>query len=260
MLSVLVIIALVMCCVPLALAARRIGAPDPVVLLLGGAALAFIPSLPQIRIEPEIVFTVLLPPILYQATLHLPWPELRENLRPILILAVGLVLATMLAVGFVVHWMIATLPLAAAMVLGAILAATDPTAAIAVMRRLGAPRRVVTIVEGESLVNDATALVLFTLAVQAVSTGAFSIPTAVVQFVFVSTGGVLVGLVVATLFEGVRIMLRDAELEAVWGVMLPFCAYLAGDAAHTSGIMAVLAAGLFSRLAPLRKCWARARA
>lgn len=244
MLSVYIIIALIMGCVPLALTARRLGLPDPVTLVLGGAALAFIPELPEIRIAPEIVFTVLLPPILYQAALHLPWSEFRESLRPILFLAVGLVVATMGAIGVVAHWLIPTLPLAAAMVLGAILAATDPTAAIAVMRKLHAPRRIVTIVEGESIVNDATALVLFTLAVQVVSTGHFSIPSAVVQFIFVSTGGVLVGLVVAVLFELVHTALEEAELEAVWGIMLPFAAYLAADSLHTSGIMAVLAAGM----------------
>jgi len=117
------------------------GLPDPVALVIGGAALAFIPQLPEIRIAPEIVFTVLLPPILYQAALHLPWAEFRESLRPILILAIGLVLATMAAVGFAAHWLIPALPLGAAMVLGAILAATDPTAAIAVMRNLRTRRR-----------------------------------------------------------------------------------------------------------------------
>jgi Na+/H+ antiporter len=245
MLSVHIIIALIMGCVPLAWVARRMGLPDPVTLVLGGAALAFIPGLPQIGIAPEIVFTVLLPPILYQAALHLPWAEFRESLRPILFLAVGLVLATMAAIGAVAHWLIPALPLAAAMTLGAILAATDPTAAIAVMRKLGAPRRVVTIVEGESIVNDATALVLFTLAVHAVSTDAFSIPAAVAQFVFVAAGGALVGLVVAVLFEVAHGMLGDTELEAIWGIMLPFAAYLAADSVQTSGIMAVLAAGMF---------------
>jgi monovalent cation/hydrogen antiporter len=245
MLSIHIIIALVMGCAPLAWIARRLRLPDPVALVLGGAALAFIPGLPQIGIAPEIVFTVLLPPILYQGALHLPWGEFRESLRPILILAVGLVVATMAAIGLIAHWLIPSLPLAAAMVLGAILAATDPTAAIAVMRKLGAPRRVVTLVEGESIVNDATALVLFTLAIQAISTGAFSIPTAVVQFFFVAAGGALVGLVVAFLFEVVHGWLADSELEAIWGAMIPFAAYLTADALHVSGIMAVLAAGMF---------------
>lgn len=245
MLSIHVIIALMMGCAPLAWIARRLGLPDPVALVLGGAALALAPGLPQIGIAPEIVFTVLLPPILYQAALHLPWGEFRESLRPILILAIGLVVATMAAVGLLAHWLIPSLPLGAAMTLGAILAATDPTAAIAIMRRLGAPRRVVTLVEGESIVNDATALVLFTLAVQAIATGSFSIPAAVVQFLFVAAGGALVGLVVAALFELVHGLLRDSDLEAIWGVILPFAAYLAADSVHTSGIMAVLAAGLF---------------
>jgi monovalent cation/hydrogen antiporter len=244
MLSVSLIIGLVMACVPLAWVARRLGLPDPVLLVLGGAALAFAPNLPEIRIAPEIVFTVLLPPILYQAALHLPWAEFRESLRPILILAIGLVLATMAAVGEVAHWLIPALPLSVAMTLGAILAATDPTAAIAIMQKLQAPRRVVTLVEGESIVNDATALVLFTIAVQATSSGSFSIPSAAVQFVFVSAGGVLVGLVVAALFELVHLLLKDSDLEAIWGILLPFAVYLAADFVHTSGIMAVLAAGL----------------
>jgi monovalent cation/hydrogen antiporter len=245
MLSIHVIIALIMGCAPLAWIARRLGLPDPVALVLGGAALALIPGLPRIGIAPEIVFTVLLPPILYQAALHLPWGEFRESLRPILILAIGLVAATMAAIGLIAHWLIPSLPLGAAMTLGAILAATDPTAAIAIMRKLGAPRRVVTLVEGESIVNDATALVLFTLAIQAVSTGSFSIPAAIVQFFFVAAGGALVGLVVAALFELVHGFLEDSELEAVWGIILPFAAYLSADFVHTSGILAVLAAGMF---------------
>ena len=142
MLASHVIIALIMGCAPLAWIARRLGLPDPVMLVLGGAALALIPGLPQVGIAPEIVFTVLLPPILYQAALHLPWGEVRESLRPILILAIGLVAATMAAIGLIAHWLIPSLPLAAAMTLGAILAATDPTAAIAIMRRLGAPRSI----------------------------------------------------------------------------------------------------------------------
>src|SRR5471032_1961014 len=150
----------------------------------------------------------------------------------------------MAAVGEVAHWLIPALPLSAAMTLGAILAATDPTAAIAIMQKLQAPRRVVTLVEGESIVNDATALVLFTIAVQATSTGSFSIPSAATQFVFVSAGGVLVGLVVAALFELVHSLLKDSDLEAIWGILLPFAVYLAADFVHTSGIMAVLAAGL----------------
>jgi Na+/H+ antiporter len=245
MLSLHIIIALVMACVPLAFIARRLGLPDPVLLIIGGAALAFIPQLPQIRIAPEIVFTVLLPPILYQAALHLPWTEFRESLRPILILAIGLVLATMAAVGAIAHWLIPALPWAAAMVLGAILAATDPTAAIAIMQKLRAPRRVVTVVEGESIVNDATALVLFTLALHAISASEFSLSQAIVQFVFVSAGGVLIGLVIAVAFEFIHSLLRDSELEAIWGIMLPFAAYLGADSLHTSGIMAVLAAGMF---------------
>ena len=151
----------------------------------------------------------------------------------------------MAATGAIAHWLIPALPWTAAMVLGAILAATDPTAAIAIMQKLRAPRRVVTVVEGESIVNDATALVLFTLALHAVSAGEFSLSQALIQFVFVSSGGVLVGLVVAALFEFVHGLLKDSELEAIWGIMLPFAAYLGADSLHTSGIMAVLAAGMF---------------
>ena len=231
MLSIHVIIALMMGCAPLAWIARRLGLPDPVALVLGGAALALAPGLPQIGIAPEIVFTVLLPPILYQAALHLPWGEFRESLRPILILAIGLVVATMAAVGLLAHWLIPSLPLGAAMTLGAILAATDPTAAIAIMRRLGAPRRVVTLVEGESIVNDATALVLFTLAVQAIATGSSSIPGGGGPVPLRLGRRRLVGLVVAALFELVHGLLADSDLEAIWGVILPFAAYLAADSA-----------------------------
>src|SRR6266705_586294 len=157
----------------LALLARKIPVPYPILLVLGGLVLALIPGLPQARLDPELVFLVFLPPLLYPAALFTSWRDFRANLRPILLLAVGLVLFTTASVGFLAHYFIQDLPLTAGFVLGAIISPPDAIAATAIAERLRVPRRIVTILEGESLVNDATALIAFRFAVAAVVSGAF---------------------------------------------------------------------------------------
>src|ERR1044071_3826387 len=143
----------------IALLAKKVPVPYPILLVLGGLFLSVIPGLPHITLNPELVFLFLLPPILYPAALFTPWRDFRANLRPILLLAVGLVIFTTVAVGFLVHWFIPELPLSAGFVLGAIVSPPDAVAAMAIAEHLRLPRRIVTILEGESLVNDATALV-----------------------------------------------------------------------------------------------------
>src|SRR6266581_9463075 len=177
----------------LALLARKIPVPYPILLVLGGLALALIPGLPRVRLDPELVFLVFLPPLLYPAALFTSWRDFRANLRPIALLAIGLVLFTTVAVAYLAHYFM-DLPLAAGFVLGAIISPPDAIAATAIADRLGVPRRIVTILEGESLVNDATALVASRFPVVAVVTGSFSLAHASGQFFIVGLGGILIGL------------------------------------------------------------------
>jgi monovalent cation/hydrogen antiporter len=179
----------------LATLADRIRVPYPILLVLGGLVLGFVPGLPRVELEPEVVFLLFLPPLLYVSALFTSWRDFRANLRPISLLAVGLVLATTCVVAAVTRWTTG-LPWAAAFVLGAIVSPTDAIAATAVAQRLGVPRRIVTVLEGESLVNDATGIVAYRIAVVAVMTGAFSPWQAGLQFVIGAAGGVAVGLAV----------------------------------------------------------------
>src|SRR5260370_1453658 len=174
----------------LALLGRRLPVPLPILLVIGGLMLGLIPGLPVVTLNPELVFFFFLPPLLYPAALFTSWRDFRANLRPILLLAVGLVLFTTIATGFLLHYFIPELPLAAGFVLGAIVSPPDAIAAMAVAEHVKLPRRIVTILEGESLVNDATALVAFRFAVAAAATGSFAAREAAVQFVFVAIGGI----------------------------------------------------------------------
>jgi CPA1 family monovalent cation:H+ antiporter len=235
---------LLACALVLGLTARRFGMPYPIALTLGGLALSFVPGLPRVGLDPHTVFTVFLPPILYQAALTTSWRDFRANLRPIFLLAVGLVVTTTLAVGFVAHWLIPGLPLPVAFVLGAIVSPPDAVAATAVMRKLGLPQRVVTVLEGESLVNDASGLVLYNFAVAAVLTGEFSASEAGLQFIVVAVGGVLFGVVLGRLAVALHSRFADPLLEITLSIILPFAAYLAAEVAHVSGVLAVVVAGL----------------
>src|SRR5919206_787866 len=172
----------------LAQVARTLQVPYPVFLVLGGLTIGFVPGLPAIEVPPEVIFLVFLPPLLNYAAFFSSPRELRAHLRPIAMLAIGLVLFTTVAIALVVHLLIG-MPWAVAFVLGAILAPTDPVAAQAVFRRLGVPERVGTIVEGESLLNDGTGLVAYRLAVAAVVTGSFSVWEAGLSFLLVGGGG-----------------------------------------------------------------------
>jgi CPA1 family monovalent cation:H+ antiporter len=235
---------LLACALVLGLTARRFGMPYPIALTFGGLALGFVPGLPTVVLDPQIVFTVFLPPILYQAALTTSWRDFRADLRAIFLLAVGLVVTTTLAVGFVAYWLIPGLPLAVAFVLGAIVSPPDAVAATAVMRKLRLPQRVVTVLEGESLVNDASGLVLYNFAIAAVLTGQFSPSQAGVQFLVVAIGGVLFGFILGRLAVALHSRFADPLLEITLSLILPFAAYLAAEAVHVSGVLAVVVAGL----------------
>src|SRR5438132_4154077 len=180
----------------LVLIARKIDVPYPVVLVLAGLALSFVPHLPEVKLNPDVVFYFFLPPLIYPAALFTSWRDFRRNLRPILLLAIGLVLTTMLGVAWVAHSLIPSIPWAAAFALGAIVSPPDAVAATSVIRRLRVPRRIEVGLEGESLVNDATALVALQFAVAALMTGRFSVTEATLRFIWVGVGGIGFGLLI----------------------------------------------------------------
>jgi monovalent cation/hydrogen antiporter len=240
-----VVLALLALIAALALLGRKLPLPYPILLVVGGVLLSLIPGLPAIRLSPELVFLLFLPPLLYPAALFTPWRDFRANLRPILLLAIGLVLFTTMAVGLVAHHFIPELPLAAGVVLGAIVSPPDAIAALAIAERLIVPRRIVTILEGESLVNDATALVAYRFAVAAVVTGSIAWSRVSIQFLLVAVGGVLIGLAVGVLTTWLQRRIDDPPVEITIALLTPFAAYLPAERLGLSGVLAVVTAGLY---------------
>lgn len=228
-----------------AIVARRFGRQAPLVLVAAGLAVSFIPGMPEFRIDPDLVLTLVLPPLLYSAALNSSYINIKANLRPIGLLAVGLVLATTVVVGLVAHWAIPDLPLAAALALGAVVAPPDAVAAVSIGRRLGLPRRPTTLLAGESLVNDATALTALKVAAAAASGAAVSWGQGLLTFGISAVGGLLLGLVIGVLVHQVRLRLRDGVLESAVGMLVPFVAYLLAEEVHASGVLAVVVAGLY---------------
>jgi Na+/H+ antiporter len=253
----------------LATLASRINIPYPILLVLGGLVLGFVPELvpafPHVELEPDVVFLLFLPPLLYVSALFTSWRDFRANLRPISLLAVGLVLMTTCVVGAVAHWVVG-MPWAAAFVLGAIVSPTDAIAATSVAQRLGVPRRIVTVLEGESLVNDATGIVAYRIAVTAVVVGTFSLWQAGLQFVIGAIGGIAVGIAVGwVVIWARRHVADDPDIQNTISLLTPFAAYLlAEEPSHWaweqlglpgefafSGVLAVVATGLYlGRRAP----------
>src|SRR2546422_5934389 len=197
----------------LALVARRLGIPTPAVLLAGGVLVALLPGLPAVQFDPPLVFLVFIPPLLYRASLLASYRDARANLRPILLLGVGHVLFATLAVAGIAHRAIPGLPWASAFVLGAVVSPPDVAAATAFLRRLPLPRRLVIILEGESMINDAAAIVAYRMAVAAAVTGAFSLPGASLRFLYVGAGGIVVGLAFARPLAGPRRPTPHPEVE-----------------------------------------------
>jgi CPA1 family monovalent cation:H+ antiporter len=228
----------------LALLARRLHIPYPIFFVIGGILIGWIPGLPPVRLNPELVFLFFLPPLLFPAALFTSWRDFRLNLRPISLLAIGLVLFTTVAVAYLAHYFM-HLPLAAGFVLGAIISPPDAIAASAIAQRLKIPRRIVTILEGESLVNDATALVAYRFAVAAVGSGSFSLAQAGGQFFVVGAGGILVGLVAGWMAQQFHKRVDDAPIEITVSLLTPFAAYLCAEQLNVSGVLAVVTAGLY---------------
>jgi Na+/H+ antiporter len=224
--------------------ARRVGVPYPTLLVLGGLGLALVPGLPRIELEPDLVLLVFLPPLLFSAAVETPSRELRANTAPLLRLSIGLVLFTTVLVAAVAQGTIPGLGWAAAFALGAIVAPTDALAAIAVFRRLGAPRIVGTLIEGEALFNDATALVAYRTAVLAAVSGTFVLVNGIAEFVVAVAGGIAIGLALGRLAAEILGRLDDPPVEVVLSLVIPFAAYPPADALGLSGVLAAVAAGL----------------
>jgi monovalent cation/hydrogen antiporter len=228
----------------LAIVARKIRIPYPILLTIGGVVLALIPGLPAIHLDPELVFNLFLPPLLYPAAVFTSWRDFRTNLRPILLMATVLILITMATTAGIFHSLVG-LPLAVGFVFGALISPPDAVAALAVTQNLRVPRKIIVLLEGESLINDATSFISFRFAVAAAMTGSFSLGQASLQFLFVATGGVCVGLAVGWLATQVQKRLDDPPVQTMLSLLTPYVAYFTGERLHVSGILAVVIAGMY---------------
>lgn len=230
--------------------ASRIRLPYPVLLIIGGIGIGFIPSLPPVELDPEVIFLIFLPPLLYDAAFNISFADFRTNLQTISSLAIGLVFLSACGIAALAYYMIPGMTWPLAFVLGAILSATDAVAAIAVTKGLGLSHKTSTILEGESLINDASALVAYRFAIAAVTGAAFYFFRAWLQFLILLAGGFLVGLVVGKILALVLKRLQHNHLVAISLMLLmPFVTYLIAEQVHVSGVIAVVVLGLsISRL------------
>ena len=228
----------------LSVAARRLRFASPLLMLVVGVALAFVPHAPTLVLDPDLVLLVLLPPLLYSSGVGMSWRGFRSNLRPILLLAVGCVLFTASAVAAAAHYALG-LPWAIGFVLGAIVSPPDAVAPMAVLREIGLPRRLMTVLEGESLVNDATALVTFSFALAAVATSAFSVFAATERFVLIVVGEIAFGILVGWVMLRLRYLSNEPRAEVLLALSTPFLAFWPPHALGGSGVVACVAAGLY---------------
>src|SRR6201987_3739869 len=227
-----------------ALVARQLKTAESILLVVAGIALALLPGLPRIELAPELVLLVILPPLIYSAGVAMSWREFRFNLRPIALLAFGCVVFTTCAVAAVAHWLLG-MPLAIGFLLGAIVAPPDAVAPLSIVRRLGVPRRLVVVLEGEGLANDATALVLYRFAVAAAATGAFSLGQAGGLFVLIVAGEITYGIALGWLSLRLRRWARDPRVEITLSLMTPYLAFLVPAHLGGSGVLATVVTGLY---------------
>lgn len=226
--------------------ASKIRISYPILLVIVGMLISFVPGLKEFEIDPEVVFIIFLPPLLYAAAWTTSWPEFKAAKRSITLLAIGCVLFTTTAVAWVAHWLIPGFGWAEGFLLGAIISPPDAVAATTATKGMGLHRRVITILEGESLVNDATGLTAYRYALAAMLTGSFSIWEAGLSFVWSAGGGILIGLGIAYVIRWVhRHTPNTPRLDSSLTVLTPFVAYLTAEELHASGVMSVVAAGLF---------------
>ncbi len=228
----------------IAVLARRLAIPPAILLVLTGVVLALVPGLPRVGFAPEFVLLLVLPPIIYSSAVAMSWREFNFNLRPITLLAVGGVVFTTIAAAAAAHWMLG-LAWPVAFVLGAIVSPPDAVAPLSIARGMGLPRRILVILEGEGLVNDATALILFRFAIAAVSLGVFSLGQATGMFCAIITGEILWGIGVGWVMLRLRRWVRDPRVEILLSLLTPFVAYLPPEQLGGSGVLATVTAGLY---------------
>jgi len=239
------VLALLIAVAALVTIARRLGIAYPIFLVIGGLLLGLVPGLPRVEIDPDLIFLLVLPPLLYIAAFFTPLRSLRANLGTIGSLAVGLVIASAFAAAAVAHALIPGLPWAVALALGAIVAPPDEIAATAVAARLAVPRRIVTILAGESLLNDATALTIYTIAITAAVGGPFKASTGTATFAGAMLGGAAIGLAVGWVIAQIRARIEDTPVEITISLLTPYATFLPAQALGVSGVIATVAAGLY---------------
>ena len=240
----LIILALLVAAAGLAVLARVIDVPYPITLVVGGAAVGFLPGMPEVELDPDLVLLIFLPPLLYGAAFFTSLRDLRRNARPIALLSIGVVAVTMVAVAAVAHYAIG-LGWAESFVLGAIVSPTDAVAPTEILRRINAPRRLLTVVEGENLTNDWTALVLYRFAVAAVVSGSFSLWEAGLKFVWSGVGGLLIGLLAGRIIREVRRRIDDPPTEMTISILSGYAAYLPAEELGVSGVIAAVTIGIY---------------
>ena len=239
----LALVAIAVVVVAVSALANRIGWSPPLLLVVVGIVFSFVPFLPTYELSPELVLVGILPPLLYSAAYNTSFIDFRANRRALISLSVGLVIFTTLIVGFVAAWLIPGLPLAAGFALGAIVAPPDAIAASAVARRVGMPRTIVQVLEGESLVNDATALTALRSAIVAIG-GTLTVLQVGWSFIVAAVGGVLFGVIVAFVYAPIRKRISNPSFETILSFTIPYIAYVPAEHFHASGVLAVVVAGL----------------
>ncbi len=223
----------------------RFRMPLEIFLFLGSCLISLIPGLPEVKIDPLIVFELFLPPILFSAAYFTSWKDFKFNFRPILLLAFGLVTVTMVVVAIVAKYCIPGFSWSEAFLLGAIVSPTDASAATAIIKKLNAPKRIIAVLEGESLINDATALLLYRFCLATILYGSFSIQQAAMQFGLISLGGVLVGLSVAVIGEYIFKRMKDHLAETALTFVTAFSSYLIAEHCGFSGVISTVVAGIY---------------
>ncbi|WP_226915782.1 Na+/H+ antiporter [Hymenobacter siberiensis] len=243
--SLLLLLALLFATFLLVMLGQKLGISYPIFLVLGGLGISFVPGLPEVRIAPEVIFLVFLPPLLYEGAWYIPWHDFWRWRRPIMLLAFGLVVFTSGVVAMVAHWLIPGFTLALGFLLGGIISPPDAVAAATVLKDVSVPKRITSIVEGEGLLNDASSLIVFQFALAAVVSGTFVWQQAAVSFLLVAGGGLAVGLLVAGGFYLVHKYLpTTANINTVLTFMTPYVMYLLAEELKVSGVLAVVSGGL----------------
>ena len=226
--------------------ACRLRTPYPILLVIAGLLLGFVPGVPMITLNPDIVFLVILPPLLYSAAWRIPWREFSYNLVSILSLAFGLVTFTVLGVAEAAKWFLPGFDWRTGFALGAVVAPTDAIAATSIARRIGLPQRVIDVLEGESLVNDASALLAFEFGVSMLVRGQSpTVSSGILRLAYLAAAGIMVGLLIGAIVNWVERLLNDGPIEIALSLLTPYAAYLAADSIRASGVLAVVVCGLF---------------